>query len=54
MKAIEFSGNVKDDAIKIPKKFLPNLSDESVRVIILVEEQEQTKKSRHLRNDLKH
>jgi hypothetical protein len=44
MKAIEFSGNVKGGTIKIPKKFLANLSDESVRIIILVDEQEPEKK----------
>lgn len=44
MKAIEFSGSVKDGAIKIPKKFLSNLADESVRIIILVKEQEPSKK----------
>jgi|GEM_PF-1023332 hypothetical protein len=45
MKAIEFSGQIKDGIVKIPKKFLSHLEDEPVRIIILVKEQEtQTKK----------
>lgn len=53
MKAIEFSGNVKDGIVKIPKKFLSNLSDESVRVIILVKDQSPSKKALPLKKRFK-
>jgi|WetSurMetagenome_2_1015567.scaffolds.fasta_scaffold672066_1 hypothetical protein len=53
MKAIEFSGNVRDGIVKIPRKFLSNLSDESVRIIILVKEQEPSKKKLPLKKRFK-
>jgi hypothetical protein len=53
MKAIEFSGNIKDGILKIPKKLLPNVSDRSVRIIILVEEQQSPRKKPSLKNRFK-
>ena len=53
MKAIEFSGNIKDGVVKIPKKFLPNLADESVRIIILVKDQEPSRKKPSLKKRFK-
>lgn len=53
MKAIEFSGNVKDGMVKIPKKFLLNLADESVHIIILIKEQKQSTKKLPLKKRFK-
>jgi len=45
LKAIEFSGNIETNGtIKVPKKFLSNLKNGSLRVIILVEEKDKLKK----------
>jgi hypothetical protein len=53
VKAIEFSGDVKNGMVKIPKKFLSSLSDGSVRIIILVNEQEALNKKLPLKKRFK-
>jgi len=53
MRAIEFLGDIKNGMVKIPKKFLSNLSNESVRIIILVKEQEPLNKKLSLKKRFK-
>jgi hypothetical protein len=43
MKAIEFSTNMQEGAIKIPRRFWSNLTNEPLHVIILVKDQAETK-----------
>ena len=53
MKAIEFSTNIENGAIKVPERYLEKLKNDSFRVIILMKEKAVAKKKRSLKDRFK-